>query len=288
MKTFYDKYFFFSENCQIVAASTFYAHLLVTDAIMAPALLKTSVEQLILLHKHPVSLVRIICLDGLSGFKMDSLSKYNELHGLADPVLNSVKNIIGDEFSSEVNKHALLALTRIVPALPKTTVTSKLGDIVLKIYPFFDRTNEAAVAMACFAQMASFVQNLGQRVHGHGGGEGGLPDDVIDEKEVKGTKELYKELVNQSLVSLLLHANDDGDTKMAARDALSKLFQVYDNKHLEKVRKTFLEAKFFNYGDFLKEFCHVEDCHYITDMIPSFIKTGMTYFRYVRFGCMKI
>jgi hypothetical protein len=69
-------------------------------------------------------------------------------------------NVVGDNFDSDVNFHALQGLAKVVASLPDEVVVANLTEIVGKIFPFFDnarRPADSAAAMACLASLAEFV-----------------------------------------------------------------------------------------------------------------------------------
>ena len=70
------------------------------------------------LHQHQGHLLRVVCVNGLSGYKLDTVSKVSELKGYAPTILKAIMTTIGDELDSEVNYHGLVALTKLMLALP--------------------------------------------------------------------------------------------------------------------------------------------------------------------------
>ena len=74
--------------------------------------------QLAALHQHQGQLLRVVCVNGLSGYKLDSVSKVTELKGHSTAILKAVMATIGDELDSEVNYYGLIALTKLMVSLP--------------------------------------------------------------------------------------------------------------------------------------------------------------------------
>ena len=68
--------------------------------------------------------------------------------------------MIGDNFESEVNFHALRGLKGMVPLLSPKLVKTRVSDIVSKIFPFFDggrKRRDGAMAIRCFGELAHFT-----------------------------------------------------------------------------------------------------------------------------------
>jgi hypothetical protein len=267
-----------NQGCHLVTAASFYAQLLLTEtAVVEVGLQDTAIEMLLALHKHQdhLPLVRIIYVDGLSGYKLDTIEKYKTLKRHSANILAAVMDIIGDEFDSDVNFHTLNALSKLIPALPPKDVAFNLSGIVTKVSPFFDggkRRRDGAAAMKAFAQLAAFVRDL-------------KSGDDLTEADVLEATELFGELTHQVMVSLLLHANDDGvdergETRDASRETLARIFDGLQNKHMRQVKVHHLEAagRRFNYSDFLKDFCHTDLESYL-DMFPAYVERSMSYFR---------
>ena len=74
--------------------------------------------QLAALHQHQGQLLRVVCVNGLSGYKLDSVSKVTELKDHSTAILKAVMATIGDELDSEVNYYGLIALTKLMVSLP--------------------------------------------------------------------------------------------------------------------------------------------------------------------------
>ena len=70
------------------------------------------------LYQHQGHLLRMVCVNGLSGYKLDTLSKATELKGHAPAILEAVMITIGDDLDSDVNYHGLVTLTKLMIALP--------------------------------------------------------------------------------------------------------------------------------------------------------------------------
>ena len=73
---------------------------------------------------------RVICVDGLSGYNMDSLAKFAALNKHADLIIDTVMNTIGDDLESdEVNYVALMTMVALLKVIPARTVICRMGQI---------------------------------------------------------------------------------------------------------------------------------------------------------------
>ena len=73
----------------------------------------------------------------------------------ASRILSGILSLIGDDFESEVNFHALRGLRGIIPLLSPKLVKTRVSDIVNKIFPFFDggrKRRDGAMAIRCVKQ----------------------------------------------------------------------------------------------------------------------------------------
>ena len=283
-----------------VAASAVFAQLLKSESEVDLDLMEMAIDTLLHTYRDKIPLVRIICLKGLSASKLtSSMDSFEKLKDKSASILEVFLKLIGEDFENDVNFYALTGLSKILPGMPLQAVNKKIRDIVLKIFPFFDggrKRKDSAAAMQCFASLAQFVLDLSPLERKTGESEG-LSDNIKMENLCAEIKEVFRELIHQVLVSLLLHANDDGaddriETRNASRKALENIFLSYKgNKHLDNVREGFLKENIilhdvanlkskrsFNYIEFLKEFCRT-DCAQFTDMFPVHVNSALSYFR---------
>lgn len=246
--------------CASVAAS-FYAQLLLTQVQLDPGLLNLAIEQLLLIlssEKTPLPLLRIVCIRGLGGFKLDTPGKVTSLAKHCQDILDTVMNAVGDDFESDqVNYASLMALVSLIPVMPGTLLSQKLTHLVTKVAPFFDTNKhkkDCSAAFKAFTQLAIFA----------GSSSAGGND----------TLETFKDLVHGVLVSLILHLNDgDEETRQTSNETLKAVFGLYEKtgfKTLEVRRK-------FNYAEFLKEFAVCPDSC-LTDMFPVYIEKAINYY----------
>ena len=214
--------------------------------------------------------IRTVAVKGLAGYKIDTITKFNELQGHAPNIIRIIMKTIGDgEFlDSDLNFHALSTLKAMLKVVPNNVLLSWPTEIVSKITPFFNLCEkmDAAAAIAVFGQLSIFMTHLS-------------PNDLISDNSVQETKELFSELIHQLIVQLLLHLNneDSGEIKKEIREASKvTLVQVFKflGPNYDKLSQTHLEtAKKLNYSEFLKDFAKIPD-----EMFHSYIDKTMVYF----------
>ena len=101
--------------------------------------------------------------------------------------------------------------------------------------PFFDGSKhkkDAATAMKVFGQLAIFNKDLKN-------------NEELKEKELIEAKELFSDLVNEVIVSLLLHVNDfESEVREASRETLRQVFTFFEKSALTRLCTEFLEDNF--------------------------------------------
>ena len=67
----------------------------------------------------------------------------------------------------------------------------------------------------------------------------------LKEKELVEAKELFSDLVNEVIVSLLLHVNDfESEVREASRETLRRVFTFFEKSALTRLCTEFLEDNF--------------------------------------------
>ena len=214
--------------------------------------------------------IRTVAVKGLAGYKIDTITKFNQLQNHAPKIMHTIMNTIGDDFfESDLNYHALMTLKAMLKVIPNNVVLSWPTEIVSKIIPFFNlcEKRDAAAAIAVFGQLSIFMTNL-------------ISDQSINETTVQENKELFIGLIQQVIVQLLLHLNneDHGEIKQEIRQSskmtLVQVFKFYGNPNYDKICETHLETtKKLNYSEFLKDFAKIPD-----EMLHTYIEKAMYYF----------
>lgn len=243
--------------CASVAAS-FYAQLLLTQVQLDPGLLNLAIEQLLnMLKTLPVTpQLRIVCIRGLGGFKLDTSGKASSLQKHCRDILDTVMNAVGDDFQSDqVNYVSLMACVSLIPVMPASLLMENMTHLVTKISPFFDSSKHKAdgsAAIEAFAQLAIFA--------GQSRGE---------------TLEIFQDLVHGVLVSLVLHLNDiEEETRLRSRETLKHVFALQQDCSFKSLD---VKHSRFNYSEFLKEFAHLKQ-ETFTDMFPVYIEKAINYY----------
>jgi len=282
-------------DLHFVTMASFFSQLLLTDSIIEISLLGQAIEMLLTaLYQHQGHLLRVVCVNGLSGYKLDTLSKAAELKGHAPAILEAVMITIGDDLDSDVNYHGLVTLTKLMIALPIEIVTQRVTEIVSKISTFFDsgkQIKDRAASMLAFGQLAALMTS---RIDNNSNDSDNILQkdqedlDLVSHSHINASRDLFSELVHQVMVSLLLHLNDDHldervETREASRQTLSKVLAFYSKTSAFKnVIQTHLgtdqsQTRLLNYMEFLKDFSRIT-YDPVTEMFPSYIEKAMTYF----------
>ena len=123
-----------SSEHSCVTSVSFYAQLLLTEAVVDTSLLDLAIEMLLKnLKDHEAgqpSILRVICVHGLSGYKMDTLAKYASLNKHADLIIDTVMDTIGDDFESdEVNFVSLMTMVALLKVIPARIVICRMTQI---------------------------------------------------------------------------------------------------------------------------------------------------------------
>lgn len=266
-------------------AVAFSCQLLKTDTIVDWALYDAAVENLLAGLKSSLELnhedesmrrhyfesevrIKILCLQGISHFRlgkrdeMESGSKFGSL------LLTSFMDVIGDDFKSDLNQHALNGLSKLLEAnaLSAEEVQKVLSELANKVRPFFDCGNhsDSTAAIRCFCLLASYA---------------------VDEY-----KDIYLDQIQSVLVSLLLHANDDVEQiQIVSKEGLLAILEVFaspdettSESNLGPVEAHLKShsAATFNYERFLSDLAQHElfQSHWM-NLFPAYIESTTRYFQ---------
>lgn len=243
-----------------IAALAFFTQICKTDAPVEVSLIDTAMEVLLNFHQDPESNVRILCLQGLARFQIDSIPYCARLTKHAPGILRAFMTLTGDNFDCDVNYHSLTGLSKVLTALPDEVVAANLSEVVGKVQPFIDNSRkdkDSAAAIYCIGSLADFVLTC----------------------QMADFKEIFLELVNTGvLVSLLLHINDVCDEKReASRVATKKILNTFEDSQLKNVGQL-LSSDNFDYGDFLRQFARTQSSK-LRDVFPNHISKTINYFR---------
>ena len=257
---------------RVVAAACF-AQLLITETRVDHSNIELAVKNLLNLHDDKIPLVRTTAINGLAAsFKADQTAH-------ASRILSGILSLIGDDFESEVNFHALKGLKKIIPVLSPKLIKTRVSDIVSKVFPFFDggrKRRDGAAAIRCFVELAKFTIEDCKGTHD------------------KPYMEEFLELMNRVFLSLVLHSNDNAidyrtETRDASREALENVLEIFTSvsdepdPHLDKakemLRMTREDKKQLNYLEMLKEISKAEGCEKLSDFFVVHVNTLISYFR---------
>ena len=198
---------------------------------------------------------------GLSHFRLESIEHCTHLARHSSSVLRCFMNVVGQDFDSAVNFHALHGLAKVVGSLPDEVVVANLSEIVSKIYPFFDNSRrpiDSTAAMACLESVSRFVCKC----------------------PLADFKEVFRDLVNTDVVvSLLLHVNDDDASKRdAATNATISVLETFDDERLTNIAWSF---KFGNldYAEFLRQLSQTRNPK-LQDFNAFHISRCISYFKF--------
>eukprot|EP00094_Tigriopus_californicus_P000040 TCALIF_00040-PA protein Name:"Similar to CDC45 Cell division control protein 45 homolog (Homo sapiens)" AED:0.07 eAED:0.08 QI:0/0.16/0/0.85/1/1/7/0/2542 len=211
--------------------------------------------------------IKILCLQGISHFRLSKREEVESGSKFGPLLLTSFMDVIGDDFKSDLNQHALNGLSKLLEAnaLSVEEVQTVLSELANKVRPFFDCGNHAdsTAAIRCFCLLASYA---------------------ADEY-----KDIYLDQVQSVLVSLLLHVNDDVEQiQIVSKEGLLAILEVFaapegtSEGHLGSL-ETHLKsysAATFNYVRFLSDLAQHElfQSHWM-NLFPAYIESTTRYFQ---------
>ncbi len=206
---------------------------------------------------------KVLCIKSLAAFKLRQDANEREVKNYGSIILYAFLEVVGGEdLTSDLNFNALVGLHRLLEGghLSEPDVQRVLTEIAGKVRPFFDcgKERDSEAAIECFCQLSAFASGSYRAV--------------------------YADHVNQSLVSLILHTNDNVvGTCHASKAGLAKIMKVVletpvdfaaADKHLMQ------DCASFNYLGFLKDLCAVlASDSSLREHVPSYVSRALAYFK---------